>query len=164
MRPFKDLQEFEATTYCTVGDTIVLRKKGSPEIFEIGLITGYYFGTKFICINGAILSFEDLCYEYEFRATDDTWKALGIEDTKPAKFKVGKKYHYFFDENDEGERFITARYKDPIDGRLKVVFSDEVYEIYTDQDGNEYIALYENAINAENAAKYEVNAENEVKE
>lgn len=83
---------------------------------------------------------------------------------KPAKFQVGKKYHYFFDENDEGERFITARYKDPIDGRLKVVFSDEVYEIYTDQDGNEYITFYENAIDDENETEYEVNAKNEVKE
>lgn len=75
---------------------------------------------------------------------------------KVVKFKVGKKYYYFFDENDEGERFITARYKDPIDGRLKVVFGDDICEINIDQNGNE--ELYLTLLDAE------VKAGNEVKE
>ena len=151
MRPFKDLQEFEATTYCTVGDTIVLRKKGSPEIFEIGLITGYYFGTKFICINGAILSFEDLCYEYEFRATDDTWKALGIEDPKPAKFKVGKKYLCKRVNHESISVIINAKYKDPVSGIVKVVVNDISFsEVFTDLKGNENIMFLGDLVSAKN--------------
>lgn len=74
---------------------------------------------------------------------------------KPIKFKVGKKYHYFFDENDEGERFITARYKDPIDGRLKVVFGDDICEINIDQNGNEelYLTLLDVEVKAGNEVK-----------
>ena len=151
MRPFKDLQEFEAATYRTVGDTIVLRKKGSPEIFEIGLITGYYFGTKFICINGAILSFEDLCYEYEFRATDDTWKALGIEDPKPAKFKVGKKYLCKRVNHESISVIINAKYKDPVSGIVKVVVNDISFsEVFTDLKGNENIMFLGDLISAKN--------------
>ena len=153
MRPFKDLQEFEATTYRTVGDTIVLRKKGSPETFEIGLITGYYFGTKFICINGAILSFEDLCYEYEFRSSDvdDTWKALGIEDAKPAKFKVGKKYLCKRVNHESISVIINAKYKDPVDNKVKVVFENTNFrEVHTDENGNENITFLGDLISAKN--------------
>ena len=154
MRPFKDLQEFEATTYCTVGDTIVLRKKGSPEIFEIGLITGYYFGTKFICINGAILSFEDLCYEYEFRATDDTWRALGIEDAKPAKFKVGKKYLCKRVIHESISVIINAKYKDPVSEIVKVVVNDVSFsEVFTDLKGNENIMFLGDLVSAKNEVK-----------
>ena len=150
MRPFKDLQEFEATTYRTVGDTIVLRKKGSPEIFEVGLITGYYFGTKFICINGAILSFEDLCYEYEFR-DDDTWKALGIEDAKPAKFKVGKKYLCKRVNHESISVIINAKYKDPVSGIVKVVVNDISFsEVFTDLKGNENIMFLGDLVSAKN--------------
>ena len=151
MRPFKDLQEFEATTYRTVGDTIVLRKKGLPETFEIGLITGYYFGTKFICINGAILSFEDLCYEYEFRATDDTWKALGIEDAKPAKFKVGKKYLCKRVNHESISVIINAKYKDPVSGIVKVVVNDISFsEVFTDLKDNENIMFLGDLVSAKN--------------
>ena len=156
MRPFKDLQEFEATTYRTVGDTIVLRKKGSPETFEIGLITGYYFGTKFICINGTILSFEDLCYEYEFRSsdTDDSWRVLGIEDVKPAKFKVGKKYLCKRVNHESISVIINAKYKDPVSGIVKVVVNDVSFsEVFTDLKGNENIMFLGGLISAKNEVK-----------
>ena len=165
IRTFKDLKEFKEKTGLDVGSIVTLWYINNNDHLIKSMITSIDTGAKTITFGSKVLSLSDLCTCYEY-SKNNKWCSFGVEETnsRPAKFKVGKKYHYFFDENDEGERFITARYKDPIDGRLKVVFGDEVYEIYTDQDGNEYITFYENAIDDENETEYEVNAKNEVKE
>ena len=164
IRPFKDIKEFTAKTGLDVGSIVTLWYINNNNHLIKSMITSIDTCAKTITFGSKVLSLSDLCTCYVY-SKNNKWCSFGVEETrKPAKFKVGKKYHYFFDEDDEGERFIAARYKDPVDGRVKVVFSDEVYEIYTDENGNEYITLYENAINGENAAKYEVNAKNEVKE
>lgn len=74
---------------------------------------------------------------------------------KPAKFQVGKKY---FCHNSHGYKikiFINAKYKDPADNKLNVVFDGDVIRtINTDQDGNETITFL----------NYKFKAKNEVKE
>ena len=165
IRTFKNIEEFKEKTGLDVGSIVTLWYINNNDHLIKSMITSIDTGAKTITFGSKVLSLSDLCTCYEY-SKNNKWCSFGVEETnnRPAKFKVGKEYHYFFDENDEGERFITARYKDPIDGRLKVVFGDEVYEIYTDQDGNEYITFYENAIDDENETEYEVNAKNEVKE
>ena len=59
---------------------------------------------------------------------------------KPAKFQVGKKYFYYDDDDYENEIFINAKYIDPKDKAVTVVFEDVAVRIVKlDPDGNEYI-------------------------
>ena len=83
---------------------------------------------------------------------------------KPVKFKVGKEYFYHNKEGFDKKIFIHAKYKDPADSLIKVVFTNgEISVCYLDKNGNEYITFCEYEINAKNVVKYEVNAKNEVK-
>lgn len=73
---------------------------------------------------------------------------------KPAKFQVGKKY---FCHNSHGYKikiFINAKYKDPADNKLSVVFDGDVVKtVSTDQDGNETITFLNYKFKAKNEAK-----------
>jgi len=151
MRPFKDLKEFEETTKKTVGDVILLKKKGSEEPFEKGLITGFYYNSKFLGINTAILSFEDLCYEFEFFNDKGEWQPLGIESARPAKFKVGCKYLCKRVNHESITVIINAKYRDPASGVVKVVVNDVSFsEVFTDLKGNENIMFMDDLISAKN--------------
>ena len=152
MRPFKDLKEFKENTGLDVGDVLPIRAKQdifSKELYlHKWLVTELNFSNKTVGLGTHIYPLEDLCKNFEFQK-GNKWLPVGVEETKkPAKFKVG-----------------NAKYLDPADNKVKIVFENtNPREVYTDENGNEYITLYENAINAENDVKYEVNAEDEVGE
>ena len=77
-------------------------------------------------------------YEY---LKDNKWIPFTVEvaDT-PAKFQAGKKYFYYDDDDYENEIFINAKYVDPKDKAVTVVFEDVAVRIVKlDSDGNEYI-------------------------
>jgi len=85
---------------------------------------------------------EVVCGHVTPNRDDEVWRAenecekIKVLPTirRPAKFKVGKKYYYFDDSYDEWETTITARYKDPLDGRIKVVFDGKVCVVNTEDD------------------------------
>ena len=166
MRPFKNIAEFVEKTGFNVGMVIKTRLTSHKECESVSVITNFdcyanqmYFGEGFH-------PFADLFKSYEY-FKDGKWLRFGVEESngRPAKFKVGKEYFYFNDDDWAVHVFVNAKYRDPADNKVKIVFENtNPREVYTDENGNEYIALYENAINAENAAKYEVNAEDEVGE
>ena len=167
MRPFKNIEELQAKTAIFVGDVLPIRAKQdifSKELYlHKWLVTELNFSNKTVGLGTHIYPLEDLCKNFEFQK-DNKWLPFGVEETKkPAKFKVGKEYFYFNDDDWAVHVFVNAKYLDPADNKVKIVFENtNPREVYTDENGNEYIALYENAINAENDVKYEVNAEDEV--
>lgn len=170
MRPFKDLKEFKENTGLDVGDVLPIRVKQdiSPKelYFHKWLVTELNFSNKTVGLGTHIYPLEDLCKNFEFQK-DNKWLPFGVEESNdcPAKFKVGKEYFYFNDDDWAVHVFVNAKYRDPADNKVKIVFENtNPREVYTDENGNEYITLYENAINSENAVKYEVNAEDEVEE
>ena len=156
IRTFKDLKEFKENTGLDVGSIVTLWYINNNNHLIKSMITSIDTCARTVTFGSKVLSLSDLCTCYVY-SKNNKWCSFGVEETNnhPAKFKVGKKYHYFFDEDDEGERFITARYKDPIDGRLKVVFGDDICEINIDQNGNEelYLALLDVEVNAEDEVK-----------
>ena len=169
MRPFKNIEELQENTGLDVGDVLPIRAK--QDIFSTEsylpkwLVTELNFSNKTVGLGTHIYPLEDLCKNFEFQK-DNKWLPFGVEETKkPAKFKVGKEYFYFNDDDWAAHVFVNAKYLDPADNKVKIVFENtNPREVYTDENGNEYITLYENAINAENDVKYEVNAEDEVGE
>lgn len=164
IRPFKNLEEFKEKTGLGVGDIIITHvvqnwaKSSDNFALKERLITGFDHYTGKVYFGLDWYSLDDLFKTHEY-LKDSEWRPFGVEEPeekkKPAKFKVGKRYRFFYDEGDEVESFITARYKDPLDDRLKVVFDDEICEIHTDQDGNErlYMAFIDDEIKAENEVK-----------
>lgn len=141
IRPFKDIDEFKKKTGLKIGDIITLRVKQDtfPSEFYTheGMITG--FSHKVINIGSKTYPLEPLSkYEY---LKDNKWVPFTVEvaDT-PAKFQAGKKYFYYDDDDYENEIFINAKYIDPKDKAVTVVFEDVAVRIVKlDSDGNEYI-------------------------
>lgn len=75
---------------------------------------------------------------------------------KPAKFKVGKEYFFCDKTGSKVHVFINARYRDPIDHKIKVIANYTTFgKVHTDEKGDEIAKLYDGKI---------VNAKNEVKE
>ena len=170
LRPFKNIEELKTKTAIFVGDVLPIRVKQDisykEPCLDNCLVTELNFSNKTVGIGTHVFSLEALCENFEFQK-DNKWLQFGVEETstRPAKFKVGKEYFYRNKEGFDKKIFIHAKYKDPADSLIKVVFDNGVIRVpYLDKDGNEYIAFYENVINSENGAKYEVNAKNELEE
>lgn len=166
IRPFKDLKEFKENTGLDVGSIVTLWYINNNDHLIKSMITSIDTCARTVTFGSKVLSLSDLCTCYEY-SKNNKWCSFGVEETnnRPAKFKVGKEYFYFNDDDWAVHVFVNAKYRDPADNKVKIVFENtNPREVYTDENGNEYITLYENAINAENAVKYEVNAEDEVEE
>ena len=167
MRPFKDLKEFKEKTGKTIGSIIRIRYKENHDDIVTGIITGYDEKTFVLHVGGYRCCLWDMCEVHDyFDERSDKWLPFGVEETSthPAKFQVGKEYFYRDKEGTVKKIFIHAKYKDPADSLIKVVFTNGVIrECYLDKDENEYITFYDYEIDAENAVKYEVVAKNVVK-
>lgn len=151
IRAFKNLEEFKEKTGLGVGYTVSVRLSQDvfpPEFYlHDGMITGFDYGDKTVCIGSRTYSLETLSkFEY---LKDGKWIPFGVEEvsTRPAKFKVGKKYYCLDDYGERTAVFVTAKYKDPLDGKLKVVFDNRVCEVKTDEydeegeeDNNEFLS------------------------
>ena len=157
MRPFKDLKEFKEKTGLDISNTITVRYNQDVPLPEFYLhkdaITCFDYSDKTICIGNYKYSLEVLSWFKYFK--DGKWLPFGVEETqKPAKFQVGKKY---FCHNDHGYKikiFINAKYKDPADNKLSVVFNGDVIRtVNTDQDGNETITFCDCKFKAKNEVK-----------
>ena len=146
IRPFKDIEEFKAKTSFSVGDVIITRvvqdwtKSSDKFALKERLITGFDHYTGKVYFGLDWYSVDDLFKTYEY-LKDGKWLPFGVEETKkPAKFKTGKKYFYYDDDDYENEIFINAKYIDPKDKAVTVVFEDVAVRIVKlDSDGNEYI-------------------------
>ena len=146
IRPFKDIEEFKAKTSFSVGDVIITRvvqdwtKSSDKFALKERLITGFDHYTGKVYFGLDWYSVDDLFKTYEY-LKDGKWLPFGVEETKkPAKFKTGKKYFYYDDDDYENEIFINAKYIDPKDKAVTVVFEDVAVRIVKlDLDGNEYI-------------------------
>lgn len=162
IRAFKDLKEFKENTGLDVGSIVTLWYINNNDYLIKSMITSIDTCANTVTFGSKVLSLSDLCTCYEY-SKNNKWCSFGVEETKkPAKFKVGKEYFYFNDDDWAAHVFVNAKYRDPADNKVKIVFENtNPREVYTDENGNEYITLYENAINA---VKYEVNAEDEVEE
>lgn len=170
IRPFKNIEEFQTKTAIFVGDVLPIRVKQDisykEPCLDNCLVTELNYSNKTVGIGTHVFSLEALCENFEFQK-DNKWLPFGVEETstRPAKFKVGKEYFYRNKEGFDKKIYINAKYKDPADGLIKVVFTNgEISVCYLDKDGNEYITFCDYEINAKNVVKYEVNAKNEVKE
>lgn len=147
IRPFKDIEEFKAKTSFSVGDVIITRvvqdwtKSSDKFALKERLITGFDHYTGKVYFGLDWYSVDDLFKTYEY-LKDGKWLPFGVEETstRPAKFKTGKKYFYYDDDDYENEIFINAKYIDPKDKAVTVVFEDVAVRIVKlDSDGNEYI-------------------------
>lgn len=154
MRPFKDLKEFKEKTGLGIGNIVSVRVKQDvfPPKFYLhdGMITGFNYGDKTVCIGGRTYSLETLSkFEY---LEECKWLPFGVEETKkPAKFKVGKQYTGTNSNNEQYSIVISAKYRDPKDNKVRVVVSNRfLEEIYTDKDDNERFSLVDDVIKAEN--------------
>ena len=147
IRAFKDIKEFNTEVGKSLGSIIQIRYKANPDYVYIGIITCFEQCTNSITIGGCSHCLEDMpaVYEY-FDEKTGKWLPFGVEEPeetekkKPAKFKVGKKYYCMDDHGERTAFFVTARYKDPLDGKLKVVFDNRVCEVKAnkyDEDGEE---------------------------
>ena len=159
LRPFKNIEELKTKTAIFVGDVLPIRVKQDifPKelYFHKWLVTELNFSNKTVGLGTHLYPLEDLCKNFEFQK-DNKWLPFGVEETKkPAKFKVGQSYLYHSKSGCSASFVINAKYKDPVDGKLKVVFDDGVVKVvYLDKDNNEYITYCD----------YEINAKNEMKE
>lgn len=144
LRPFKNIEELQTKTAIFVGDILPIRVKQDifPKelYFHKWLVTELNFSNKTVGLGTHLYPLEDLCKNFEFQK-DNKWLPFGVEETKkPAKFKTGKKYFYYDDDDYENEIFINAKYIDPKDKAVTVVFEDVAVRIVKlDSDGNEYI-------------------------
>ena len=166
IRPFKDIKEFTVKTGLDVGSIVTLWYINDNNHLIKSMITSIDTCAKTVTFGSKVLSLSDLCTCYVY-SKNNKWCSFGVEESNnhPAKFKVGKEYFYFNDDDWAVHVFVNAKYRDPADNKVKIVFENtNPREVYTDENGNEYITLYENAINAENGTEYEVNAENVVEE
>ena len=145
LRPFKNIEELKTKTGIFVGDILPIRVKQDifPKelYFHKWLVTELNFSNKTVGLGTHLYPLEDLCKNFEFQK-DNKWQSFGVEETstRPAKFKTGKKYFYYDDDDYENEIFINAKYIDPKDKAVTVVFEDVAVRIVKlDSDGNEYI-------------------------
>lgn len=147
IRPFKNIEEFQTKTAIFVGDVLPIRVKQdkSPKDLYLHewLVTEVNYSNETVGLGINLYSLKDLCKNFEF-LSNDKWLPFGVEvaDT-PAKFQAGKKYFYY-DGGYKNEIFINAKYIDPKDKTLTVVFEDVrvrvvVRIVKLDSDGNEYI-------------------------
>jgi len=136
IRPFNDFKEFKRVTGLDVGYGISIRKKGKEETEYESIITAIDHEFNVIEIGNRVLTLKNLYECFEYCDSDRVWHSFGIKEPekKPTKFQVGKKYYYFDDSYDEWETTITARYKDPLDGKIKVVFDNHVCKVNTEDD------------------------------
>lgn len=147
IRPYKDIKEFIEKTGLHIGDTITLRVKQNtlPSEFYLhdGMIIGFDYSHKSICIGGRNYSLEVLS-KFEYLKVR-TWVPFVVEEeSRPAKFQVGKSYFYYDDDDYEGKLFVNARYVDPRDNKLKLVMEGSlIKDVNVGQDGKEYIDFCE---------------------
>lgn len=149
MRPFKNIEEFTAKTGKSIGSIIRIRYKENHDDIVTGIITGYDEKTFVLHVGGYRCCLWDMCEVHDyFDERSNKWLPFGIEETStlPAKFKVGKEYFCNYE-----KILINAKYRDPVDNKLKVVFNNSsIRTINTDKDGNETIIVCSNEIKAEN--------------
>lgn len=164
IRPFLIIEEFTQYTGFNIEKSIVMRPKkiGKDVELIIGIITGFKIQEKQVAIGASWYSLQELFENYEYEK-GDKWCVFGTvepdevkekKEKKPVKFQVGKKYYYFDDSYDEWETTITARYKDPLDGKIKVVFDNHVCKVNTEDD-TEWLdePFMDNVVKATNEVK-----------
>lgn len=160
IRPFKNIEELQTKTAIFVGDVLSIRVKQDIFPKELylhkWLVTELNFSNKTVGLGTHLYPLEDLCKNFEFQK-DNKWLPFGVEETKkPAKFKVGKEYFFCDKTGSKVHVFINAKYRDPIDHKIKVIANYTTFgKVHTDEKGDEIAKLYDGKI---------VNAENEVKE
>jgi len=109
----------------------------TPENFKAvnAIITGVYPKENKIGIGTNLFSLAELFEDFEYQS-DDTWVPFGMETGQVIKFEVGKIYSYYGTFGEEYRGGVSARFVDPFDNKLKVVFEGSVYEVYV-KDGIE---------------------------
>lgn len=147
IRPFKNIKEFVETTGFSIGSVIQMFHIPSKDRFT-AMVIKVSFSEDYVAIGDATMSLKHLCEDFKY-CKNDEWLPFGVEETsnRPAKFKVGKKYYCLDDYGERTAVFVTAKYKDPLDGKLKVVFDNRVCEVKTDEydeegeeDNNEFLS------------------------
>ena len=148
MRPFKNIEEFTAKTGKSIGSIIRIRYKADHDDIITGIIAAFEPVIKTLSIGNREHCLDDMASLFEyFNENIDEWLPFGVEETStPAKFKVGKEYFCNYE-----KILINAKYRDPVDNKLKVVFNNSsIRTINTDKDGNETIIVCSNEIKAKN--------------
>lgn len=146
IRAFKDLKEFKENTGLDVGSIVTLWHINNNDHLIKSMITSIDTCANTVTFGSKVLSLSDLCTCYEY-SKNNKWCSFGVEETStPAKFKVGKEYFCNYE-----KILINAKYRDPVDNKLKVVFNNSsIRTINTDKDGNETIIVCSNEIKAKN--------------
>lgn len=155
IRAFKNLEEFKEKTGLGVGYTVSVRLSQDvfpPEFYlHDGMITGFDYGDKTVCIGSRTYSLETLSkFEY---LKDGKWIPFGVEEvsTRPAKFKVGKQYTGTDSTGKLFSVFINTKYRDPKDKKVKVVVNNRFFAtVYTGTNDNERFLFSDYVIKAEN--------------
>lgn len=147
MRPFKNIAEFVEKTGLDVGSIVTLWYINNNDHLIKSMITSIDTCANTVTFGSKVLSLSDLCTCYEY-SKNNKWCSFGVEETnnRPAKFQVGKEYFCNYE-----KILINAKYRDPVDNKLKVVFNNSsIRTINTDKDGNETIIVCSNEIKAKN--------------
>lgn len=154
IRPFKDLKEFKENTGLDVGSMVTLWYINNNDHLIKSMITSIDTCVKTVTFGSKVLSLSDLCTCYEY-SKNNKWCSFGVEETKkPAKFKVGKEYFYFNDDDWAAHVFVNAKYRDPADNKVKIVFENtNPREVYTDENGNERATILDDIVKAEDEIK-----------
>lgn len=152
MRPFKDLKEFKEKTGLGLGYIVSVRVKQDifpPECYlHDGMITGFNYGDKTVCIGGRTYSLETLS-KFEYLEAEK-WLPFGVvvpeetENKKNAKFKVG---HMYKDADKDGVFMVTAKYTNPLDNKTYLIVQrlslhltgQGLYLIRKDENEDEFI-------------------------
>ena len=119
------------------------------------MITSIDTCAKTVTFGSKVLSLSDLCTCYEY-SKNNKWCSFGVEETngRPAKFKVGKEYFYFNDDDWAAHVFVNAKYWDSADNKVKIVFENtNSREVYTDENGNERATILDDIVKAEDEVK-----------